>query len=442
MKKTIQTILVALIIPSMVLAIEFEYSFWGSTMEKKANEEAVAAFMNENPGVTVKIRHIPKGYREKIMTALARGSGPDVGYVSGDPITYYEDGLIEDLDVIYKTDEEVRERMEYIIHRKGGKVIATSMCLVHYVLFYNKDLLDKANVSYPPSKWRDAWTWDEYVDVAKTLTLDGNGNNAHSPNFDPNDVQQYGTMEYTNAPPRGPVMAYLYSNGGQQVNDEGTKLVLDSQESIEVFQNMQDLIYKHHAAPKPGVALTVNKMGRGGGLQRGNIAMMVHGTYNVLDLNSREGLKWGMGVMPYYKRPTTVGGCGTMAIYKGAKHHDTLIKFIKFMATPENNVLFKNGLWLPNRWTDYLNPKNISKWIDAIPATYGSEARDVLVDYTILSMGMNARKNPQMTVEGYDIMWRKCMNPMIDDIFSGKRRAAEVLRDVVGKCSSMLKGLR
>ena len=57
-------------------------------------------------------------------------------------------------------------------------------------------------------------------------------------------------------------------------------------------------------------------------------------------------------------------------------------------------------------------------------------------------MGMNARKNPQMTVEGYDIMWRKCMNPMIDDIFSGKRRAAEVLRDVVDKCSSMLKGLR
>ena len=53
----------------------------------------------------------------------------------------------------------------------------------------NCDLFDAAGVpcdTFPTSA-------DEYVDLAKTLTLDGDGNNAHSDDFDPDNVVQWGT---------------------------------------------------------------------------------------------------------------------------------------------------------------------------------------------------------------------------------------------------------
>ena len=52
------------------------------------------------------------------------------------------------------------------------------------IIYYNKKIFDEAGVPYPPTKWTEAWTWDEFVNVAKKLTKDKNGNNALSPNFD------------------------------------------------------------------------------------------------------------------------------------------------------------------------------------------------------------------------------------------------------------------
>lgn len=39
-------------------------------------------------------------------------------------------------------------------------------------MFYNKDMFDAANVEYPPTNADEAWSWDEFVEVAKQLTLD------------------------------------------------------------------------------------------------------------------------------------------------------------------------------------------------------------------------------------------------------------------------------
>ncbi|MFN8528616.1 MAG: extracellular solute-binding protein [Anaerolineae bacterium] len=70
------------------------------------------------------------------------------------------------------------------------------------VLFFNKDLFDEAGLEYPPSEFGAAyvmpdgteaeWNWDTLASIAQILTVDSNGNDATSADFDPNAVEQFG----------------------------------------------------------------------------------------------------------------------------------------------------------------------------------------------------------------------------------------------------------
>lgn len=60
-------------------------------------------------------------------------------------------------------------------------------------IFYNKDLFDAAGVPYPTHDFSDtSWTMDKLREYAMLLTLDANGNNATSPDFDPTNIVQWG----------------------------------------------------------------------------------------------------------------------------------------------------------------------------------------------------------------------------------------------------------
>jgi multiple sugar transport system substrate-binding protein len=60
-------------------------------------------------------------------------------------------------------------------------------------IFYNKDLFDAAGVPYPTHDFNDtSWTMDKLRDYAMLLTLDANGNDATSADFDPANIVQWG----------------------------------------------------------------------------------------------------------------------------------------------------------------------------------------------------------------------------------------------------------
>lgn len=91
--------------------------------------------------------------------------------------------------------------------------------------------------------------YEETVEMLKLLTLDANGNNAASPDFDPENVVQWGTSFewlYTD------YLSYLFGNGGQMVSEDGTQVLINSPEAVDALQRMVDLIYTHHVAPPAG----------------------------------------------------------------------------------------------------------------------------------------------------------------------------------------------
>jgi multiple sugar transport system substrate-binding protein len=112
----------------------------------------------------------------------------------------------------------------------------------------NKSLFDAAGLPYPPAKAEQAWTWDKFIQVAKKLTKDRNGNDATSPKFDPTKIEAYGLslpQDWWG------YLTFIYSNGGKFVNDQGTELLLNRPEDVEVLQALQDAIFVYHIAPTP-----------------------------------------------------------------------------------------------------------------------------------------------------------------------------------------------
>ena len=56
------------------------------------------------------------------------------------------------------------------------------------VVFYNKDMFDAAGLAYPS----DAWAYEDMREAAVQLTLDDQGRNAADPEFDPENIVQWG----------------------------------------------------------------------------------------------------------------------------------------------------------------------------------------------------------------------------------------------------------
>lgn len=285
---------------------ELLFTFWGSPREKAAVESMVEDFMAQYPGIQVQAQHIPDpsgtAYVEKLSTMLASGNPPDVAYLGeGQALEWAAEGALLDLTSYFREDPEASSRLPVTYYNYGGgKTIGTNTAAETMILYYNKALFAEAGAELPPSKAADALSWDEFVDLAKRLTRDRSGNDATSPDFDPNNIETYGVSFPTWW---GGYLPFVLSNGGRYANDAGTELTLNQPEAVEALQKLQDLIYVHHVAPTPTQAEafpSADVM-----MQSGKVAMTIDGHWKVLDF-SQLGMDWGMGVLPKHDEPVTI----------------------------------------------------------------------------------------------------------------------------------------
>lgn len=100
---------------------------------------------------------------------------------------------------------------------------------------YNKDLFDEAGLAYPPSDFgqpyvdadgtEKPWNIDTLRDLATFLTVDANGNDATSPDFDPDNIIQWGFDVPQNDDLRG--RATLFGPGNF-VDADGNAVIPDN----------------------------------------------------------------------------------------------------------------------------------------------------------------------------------------------------------------------
>lgn len=171
------------------------------------------------------------GNLEKLTTLYAAGTPPDVVFLmlmhlaalaergipqAIDPLMV-RDGTFDPKDFQRNMWEAARYKgKQWGIPREGGPT----------VLYFNRELFQAAGVPLP----HDGWTWDQWRAAATRLTKP--------------DGEHWGTL----LPGWHP---FVWSNGGEILNEDLTTCVLDGVPAVEGLQFRQDQMHRHQVAPRP-----------------------------------------------------------------------------------------------------------------------------------------------------------------------------------------------
>ncbi|MFY9302584.1 MAG: sugar ABC transporter substrate-binding protein [Atribacterales bacterium] len=365
-------------------AVELTFTFWGAELELKVVTEAINRFNETHPDIKVTPMHIPSDYETKISAMVVGGTPPHVGYLY-EPLTldWATKGVLLDLTDYIKNDPLLSNKLPELYWRydQGNKIAGITVAAEFMITYYNKDLFDKADVPYPPTNPED-WTWEKFAETAKKLTFDKKGRRPGEPEFDPNNIVQYGAV----IPIWWcPLLPLVWSNGGDIADETGTQPRINSPETIEALQKMYDLIYEEHAAAPPTVTDAFPSTNIA--LQTGQVAMVIDGQWAMQEAGEliREGaLRLGVAPIPYFKEPVT-GVIGTpIVIFKDAiKDEEALqaaLELHRFLHNPENVLpLIKDGLWQPTSLEWYTEEEYIQKWIET--DIHPEEYREAVVEY-------------------------------------------------------------
>ncbi|MBW7455992.1 sugar ABC transporter substrate-binding protein, partial [Paenibacillus sepulcri] len=282
--------------------VTLTYATWGSPNEKKVQEEMAKKFTELHPHIKIKYMHIPGDYVTKLTTMFAGNNAPDVfPLYKTQTLQWAEQGKLYNLNDFLASDPDLNKDSlipNAIMYWDQDKVAGIKVAEEAFALFYNADMFTEAGVELPPTSAEQAWTWDEFLDTAKKLTIDNKGNNALSAEFDPANIQQYGVRFNT-------WMWHLMvpSNNTSVIAPGGDKLNLEDPAVIEAVQKLADLVHVHHVAPS--TTQEKNMPSPAIALQSKKVAMDLDGQWVQLDLGAAK-VNYGVGVLPKLKESKTI----------------------------------------------------------------------------------------------------------------------------------------
>jgi ABC-type glycerol-3-phosphate transport system substrate-binding protein len=214
--------------------------------------EMLQPFVTDHPEVSVTTEQIPwNTLYTKLQAAFVAGQPPDVIILHASEIPQFASyGVLKDLSGWYTNNGGwfpaddlspiTRAGMDY-----QGVTYGIPLDNHGRGLWINKAMFEAAGLSTDPA---DApTTYEGWVELFQKLTLDANGNNAASPDFDPENVVQWG---YTVGEwPRVNFLAQLVQNGGSFVSEDGKTVTVNSEAGVAALQQAVDLVYKYHVSP-------------------------------------------------------------------------------------------------------------------------------------------------------------------------------------------------
>ncbi len=129
--------------------ITLRFTYWGSPVEKSAVESMVRQFEAANPNIKIEAQHIPNDqYIARLSAMLASDTPPDIGYLPETHAALWaSEGKVMDLTDIVKNDSALASRLPSTYYYFAShRTIGTNTAGEIVVMFYNKDLFDKAGL--------------------------------------------------------------------------------------------------------------------------------------------------------------------------------------------------------------------------------------------------------------------------------------------------------
>ena len=398
---------------------EITYTFWGSPQELIDTTNTAISFNNSQDKITVKVEQIPWEVYETILrTRATAGLMPDAGMVQeGSIASFAKAGLLANSASMYAADDMPLDSVTF--RDTSGNPVAYSSSNEILMLFYNKDMFDRAGVPYPPADVANAWNWDQFVDAARKLTFDTAGRNPGQAGFDRNNIRQYGVLVENLA---WQLEVWALSNGGGFYNANGTEVTIDSPAAIEAIQKVADLYLVQNVSPfSPGLT--------DDGIQRsmlaGNVAMATNGQWNIGTAFPGSGINYGVAPLPYMKEKLTINTSGAAVVFNTGNEQRTAaaMEFIKFMTDVESvwDTLVASGIWMPNKMKYYTDPALTARWINN--PNFPDNYKVAVVDYTLSHAKPTAWYYTPNTGE-----FNTLLQSILGDVWTGARTAQQAIQ--------------
>jgi len=300
--------------------VSLTFGLWDKN-QIPAMQTIIKEFERLHPNVTITIQQTPyAGYWNKVTTLTAGGGGYDVFWMNADNFpTFASKGAIMDMTPYMSASHvDLGNYPSALInlYTWKGRHYALPKDFDTIGLFYNKTLFDKAHVSYPTCQW----TWQDYVNTAKKLTVKSGGRTV-----------QYGTMVYNTVQQ---IYGGLFASyGGQILNGPETRSVIASPQNIQAADLLQSMITNGTAlAGTSTTALTEDLA-----FESGKIAMVTDGSWMVLPYTSQMSKGYTAGVTCIPQGPkgrfSVIHGLG-MVVNAHTAHRNEAAAFALFLASP------------------------------------------------------------------------------------------------------------
>jgi multiple sugar transport system substrate-binding protein len=195
---------------------------------------------------------------DTLATQIAGGSPPDlIGPVGVEGANAFAGQYLDlapliessDIDLSVYEDSQVQSIMN-----SDGEQVAIPFATFPTALHYNSELFDEAGLPYPPATygeiygegtdWEGEWNVEKLEEIAAFLTVDGNGVDATSPDFDRDNVAQWGFVHQFTTDPRS---QGTFFGAGSVVADDGTAAI--PEQWVEEWKWYHHMIWEVGASP-------------------------------------------------------------------------------------------------------------------------------------------------------------------------------------------------
>ncbi|HLA16386.1 MAG TPA: extracellular solute-binding protein [Candidatus Limnocylindrales bacterium] len=279
----------------------------GTNPEQIPVEEAeVEAFNAEHPNIILKLTIVDSEEAEQNLATRLPTDPPDIiGPIGIRGLQGYGDNLLDLTSYIESAgvDRAAVEDALWDVYLLDGKQIGIPMAVYPSFIYYNKALFDEADLPYPPHDVGEQydgkdWTWATLRELALQLTVDADGNNAASADFDPSAIEAWGLdAQFTNNDPRA--WSTIFGGSGSIVADDGTTAQWPDnwRDGLQFFY---DAMWTDHIVPTKAELDAIEP--NGNSFQTGRIAMDVVHQWYTCCIYPAEGTPpvedWDIAVLP------------------------------------------------------------------------------------------------------------------------------------------------
>lgn len=280
-----------------------------------------------------------------LKTQIAAGNAPDIiGPVGVEGLNLFIDQLADLQPQIDSTGYDMSKYPEamrdFFKIGKGGATIGVPFGTYPSFLWYSKKLFDEAKLPYPPTKVGEPYQgkpWDMAAvrEIGMKLTVDKNGNDATSSDFDPANIVQWGfDSQWADNSPTAETA--LFGASSFLAADGKTAQIPDAlRTGIKWFN---DGVWKDRFIPTQN-QINSDLLAKGNPFSSGNLAMVEIHTWYSCCVNPAPPAKpivgdaFGWAVAPAYNGKTTAKlHADTFSMLKTTKNADAAFKALSALA--------------------------------------------------------------------------------------------------------------